>query len=260
MKRTTILAAIFTTLLFHSTVYASDTGVEAAVPVHSLSDEWKHQLMIYGWLAYPDGTATFQVPDGGGGEEDVESEFPDKLDLFLMATYRGEIDKFSLIFDGIYLGMSDSDARAIGLITQTDSSLDAWLGSLYGGYNLFNNRWIRFDAVGGIRYLNLSLKYKTTSKVDLLDREPSVRYELYDGVVGVDGAVHITQHIFVPYHFDIGAGSSDLTWRGSAGLGYGFEWGDILVSYRYLYYDLADSWLIEDVEFAGPLVGVNFRF
>ena len=112
-----------------------------------------------------------------------------------MGAYRAEKDKFSVIFDSIYLGMSSTNELTLGKINprtlQTDASLDAWLGSLYGGYNLLSNHWIRLDAVGGLRYLNLTLKEQVSTSGDFLeDQEFSQRFELYDGVVGVDGAVY----------------------------------------------------------------------
>ena len=64
----------------------------------------------------------------------------------------------------------------------------------------------------------------------------------------------------MPYYFDMGAGDSDFTWQGIAGLGYAFHWGEIAAVWRYLYYDLSSGSAINDMNFSGPAIGVTFRW
>ena len=277
MKKLSILIKLFFMgVFFASAASAAEqeatTGnttqkLEVAKPIpgtfHELSNEWKHKVMIYGWLAIPDGTTTFNIPsrDPDEPDEEVESDLPENIDMFFMGTYRGEKGKFTLLFDAIYLGMS-GDNGTDHLDLGVDTSMDAWMASLYGGYNIINNQHVRLDLITGVRYLTISYEADfSAGHIDLIDNaEFSPDIDMWDAVVGVDGSVYINRHWFVPYHFDIGAGSSDLTWRASAGLGYGFSWGDIVASYRKVYYDLGDSKFIQDVEFSGPLVGVSFYF
>ena len=65
---------------------------------------------------------------------------------------------------------------------------------------------------------------------------------------------------YIPYYFDIGTGNSDLTWQGMLGVSYRFGWGEIMLSYRYLYYDMDESKLFEDLTFKGPALGLMIRF
>ena len=71
---------------------------------------------------------------------------------------------------------------------------------------------------------------------------------------------NLKKHWYLPYHFDIGGGDSDLTWRANAGIGYRFDWGDILLTYSYMYYDKGDSGLVKDLDIYGPQLGVVFHF
>jgi hypothetical protein len=64
----------------------------------------------------------------------------------------------------------------------------------------------------------------------------------------------------LPYHFDIGAGESTLTWQAAVGLGYAFRWGDVVAAWRYLDYDLKSRSVIESVNFGGPAIAVGFRW
>ena len=64
----------------------------------------------------------------------------------------------------------------------------------------------------------------------------------------------------MPFHFDIGAGDSDLTLQAMLGLTYGFGWGDIGVAWRYLDYDLKSDGPIKNLNFSGPAAGVAVRW
>lgn len=44
------------------------------------------------------------------------------------------------------------------------------------------------------------------------------------------------------------------------GIGYRFDWGSLIASWRYLDYDFKSSAHVQDLSFSGPLVGVVFRF
>jgi hypothetical protein len=84
---------------------------------------------------------------------------------------------------------------------------------------------------------------------------------LWDGIVGVRGRAQLGAGQWsVPYYFDIGAGSSQLTWQALAGIAYRFGWGDVTLAYRHLYYDQEDDKLLQDFEFSGPALGATFRF
>ena len=71
----------------------------------------------------------------------------------------------------------------------------------------------------------------------------------WDPIIGVRGryAFGAKKSWFVPYYLDVGAGDSDLTWQGLAGLGYAFRWGEVTALYRYLYYDLSSDIGIKDI-------------
>jgi hypothetical protein len=65
---------------------------------------------------------------------------------------------------------------------------------------------------------------------------------------------------FVPYHFDIGTGESDLTWQAAAAIGYAFSWGELMAAYRHVGYDFAAGSPIERLTFTRPAVSVAFRW
>jgi hypothetical protein len=79
-------------------------------------------------------------------------------------------------------------------------------------------------------------------------------------VVGVRGQAKITEHLFVPYHFDVGAGQSRLTWQAMAGIGYEAGWGDTMLVYRHLEWVEGSDDLIQNLSFSGPALALRFHF
>jgi hypothetical protein len=85
--------------------------------------------------------------------------------------------------------------------------------------------------------------------------------DLWDGLVGIRGRTKVGNGNWsVPYYFDIGAGSSDLTWNAMLGLSYTYGWGDLVFAYRHLQYDQDSDSLLQDFSFSGPGFGATFRF
>jgi hypothetical protein len=112
--------------------------------------------------------------------------------------------------------------------------------------------------------LDVDANAKLTVRGPLPPTLPSARLRkeetLWDGIIGVNGRLAFNERWFAPFYVDVGTGDSSLTWQGVAGVGYGFNWGDITLTYRHLYYDQSGDKLIQNLAFSGPAVGVNFRF
>lgn len=94
------------------------------------------------------------------------------------------------------------------------------------------------DIIAGARYFylreNLGLKINIAS-LNVFDRSVTVSDHVWDAIVGVKGHVNLDAKWYLPYNVDIGAGDSDLTLQAMAGVGYRFDWGDVLLTYRYLH-------------------------
>ncbi|MEE8588658.1 MAG: hypothetical protein V3S80_04855 [Sulfurimonadaceae bacterium] len=240
--------------------------VEQVIPVEN--GEWKQSLSIYGWLPSFSGTLNYNIPgEGDDPDRTGESSILDNIDGVFMGTYEVSKNKWSFLGDVIYLKMSDSQEGSISLPPildrpslqiGSDQELTLWLVSVYGGYNTVNNDNVTLDIIAGMRYLSLDTDVSFTLGSQDFNISPSA--ELYDAVIGVKGAVNLNENWYLPYLFDIGGGDSDLTWQASAGLGYRFGWGDVLLTYRYIYYDEGNSDLLKELEAYGPKLGVVFHF
>ena len=218
--------------------------------------DWEHKVSIYGWLPTLDGTLTFQVP--GDPDESADSNAIDSLDSVFMVSYEARKNKWLFLTDLIYLKMS-GDTEGLNPNVNLNLELTAKLYSFYGGYNLSDTNNMSIDVIAGIRYFSLGLDITRTGG-NILNGTLSSEVENYDAVIGLKGKYNINANWYIPYQFDIGAGDSDLTWQANASLGYHFDWGDVIATYRYMHYDKGDSLLLEDFDLYGPKLGVVFHF
>lgn len=180
-----------------------------------------------------------------------------------MGSYEARKNQWSFLLDAIYLKMSDSKEGSVTLLDRTlnaysEQELRVWVVGAYAGYNLVENGDHRLDVIGGMRYLSLDADISFNLNDRHIGISPSA--EIYDGIIGVRGIANLSETWYIPYHLDIGAGDSDLTWQASAGLGYRFGWGDVLLDYRYIYYDEGTAALINTLDVYGPKLGVVFHF
>jgi hypothetical protein len=239
----------------------------------------------YLWLPTIGGTLNYQAPPGTGGGPEVQVgpvDYLEALRFVLMVSGEARKGRELMFTDVVYLSFysEKSAVKAIdfgGTIVSssanvaTTSSLKGGLWTLGLGYAFLTSRPVALDVFGGFRYF--SLRASTDWQIELAVTGPgpgqtfprsgsvSERADLWDGIVGVKGRVGLGRsHWSIPYYMDIGTGSSVLTWQGMLGIAYSFSWGDVMLAYRYLYYDEKDDKLIQDMRFYGPALGVTFRF
>jgi hypothetical protein len=85
--------------------------------------------------------------------------------------------------------------------------------------------------------------------------------ERKDGIIGVRGRIGLGDGKWgIPCYMDVGAGTSKVTFQALTGIQYPFDWIDVNLVWRYLYYDVGSDNLIQTMTLHGPALGVNFRF
>jgi len=255
----------------------------------SPEDQWHFSIMPYLWLPTIEGTINHK---GGGasGSPSVDvkvgpDDYLSELDGALLLAAEARKGKWSFLADVTYFKVSD-DASAVrgvdfnlgpihllsaSLNAGADTEIEATIWTLTGGYNVVQNPSASLDLIAGARYLNMEIttNWRLTASVSspiggavfpatgtISDKE-----DFWDGIVGVRGRVKLDEgNWFMPYHIDVGTGSSDLTWQAQIGVGYAFRWGDALLGYRYLAYEFGDDKLIKDLKLGGFGLAAIFHF
>lgn len=243
----TILACVSMLLLAAQSVFAVGGG------------GWQNHVSIYGWYAGIDGTVEFP----GGSESDVTVEASDVLEdlnLMFMGNYEGRYNRWSFVIDGVYLdvGEKGSTTTALGAAS-VDLNVSSWVVNGGIGYDFFYDDRNTLGVIGGVRYLSLDAEIEAGLEGSST-RSTSENESLTDGFIGLRGHFSINENWYLPYYADIGAGGSDLSYQLFAAIGYRYNWFDVRLGYRHLYFDLGDDRFMEDLQISGPVLGVGFTF
>ena len=249
---------------------------------------WQFSVTPYAWVPSIDGTLRYQLPtQSGSGSADVSKDgasILEALNFAAMIAAEARYQRYSVLTDFIYLdlGATGSKLRDVNfggggnagvganLDRGTESSLSGSLWTLMGGYTVTQGDWGHADIVGGFRLFSLNSETNIRLAGDVTAPGGSASFNrnaklsesatLFDGIIGMRGRIVIGDGFYAPYAFDIGTGSSTLTWQASAGLGYQFSWGGVALGYRHLSYEQSSKNLVQDLSFGGPFLALNFTF
>jgi hypothetical protein len=203
----------------------------------------------------------------------------DALKFAFMGTFQARNGQWGLWTDLVYadFGASRQGSRdfsiggqplPVGLDANLVLDLKTWVWTLTGLYALKSDDEGTMDLLFGTRMLDMS----TTLDWSLNGTGPGVLPPLsgskevsqtnWDAVVGLKGRAYLgnERRWFVPYYLDVGTGESKFTWQANAGVGYRFDWGALVASWRYLSYDFKSGGNVDSLSFGGPLIGVAFKF
>ena len=281
---------IFSVIL--ALVFALGSGVALA---ETKSDKWQYQLtpFPYAWLPVINGTLKYDLQPGSGSPN-VRIGPTDWLDLSNfggVVSFSAKKGNFAIFSDVVYLRTtSKNNGRVVSvedtvttpgtritipvsadLNLNTLTELDGIIWMLAGGYALREPDATTLDVFAGLRFFDVDVvsNWNLTAAITasgggvVLPAQGRINSntDLWDGIVGIRGHIGIAAGLWsVPYHFDVGTGSSVLTWHAMAGLSYAFKWGDLFIVYRHLEYDQNSESLLQSFSFSGPTLGASFRF
>ena len=242
-------------------------------------DDWQWRGTIYAWLPTISGNTAFPS-DGGSPIEADTSDILGGLDFTFMGVLKGRKGSWGFTTDVLYLdvGGRESSSRdlTIGpgeLPADVTASVNLDIKSLVwtvaGTYNLSATSRHEADLLLGARLLDMeqTLKWNFSGNIGDLplpgrSGKSKVSVADWDAVIGITGHSFIGDEgrWAIPYYFDIGTGDSDLTWQAMAGIGYQFDWGALVLTYRYLDYDSGSGSPITDLTISGPMLGASFTW
>jgi hypothetical protein len=259
----------------------ASTGAASAADVDMYDGQWRYSLTPYAW--FPNINQTLQINTRLGGDKTVNVEVkPDSylsdLDFALMGTFEARKGDWALAMDLIYNDFSDEQGKirtvqgpggneSLPIDTNVNVDIKVLIWQGIGSYTVVRNASGTLDMFGGVRYLGLetSTDLSFSGPNGVLGRSggSSDKINVWDGIVGVRGAVNLGENRdwFLPYYLDIGAGNySNWTWQGWAGVGYRFDWGDLVLAYRNLSYSTTGDEVLQDMRLSGPALGATFRW
>lgn len=141
-------------------------------------------------------------------------------------------------------------------------------------YTLLNLPSLYMDGLLGARHIsstvtiNANLNLTGTLNGQYIGSKnivlnPSTTTRTTDPIIGIKGRYRISDSTwYLPYYADIGSGggTTNLTWQALLGVGKAFDWGDLTLGYRALYYDMKSAGSLQKVTFQGVNLGATFHF
>lgn len=139
--------------------------------------------------------------------------------------------------------------------------MTAWVVDFVGSYNLLRTEKATLEALAGARYLSMDVGVSVDADLIPGALQGSGYDRSWDAIAGVRGLAFLSDKWYLNYRFDIGTGEADLTWNAVAQFGRRFNWGSLMLSYRYLHYDFnSDFKMLKDLDVNGPLIGAAREF
>jgi len=292
MLRRIVMAAVLTGLL----AAGGTSGARAQQPTSSGQQTpdasgWIFNVAPYLWTATMEPTVKLNLPPALGGTVSASSSIDfdallQHLNFATMVTADAQYDRFSLLTDFIYLNLGGAGTKLRSLnfpghpsvpIT-ADAQAHAGLNlngktwTMAGGYTLLKGDWGNVDVIAGFRYFGMPIAVDYSLGVTLTgprgngatfggQGSVSGTASLWNGIGGFRGRIRIGDTgLFIPYYFDAGAGSSQLTWQIASGLGYHTNWVDVSLTYRYLTFEQNGNAVLQRLTMYGPQFMATFTF
>jgi len=241
---------------------------QPALSGQASSGEWQFSGDLYMWAPAIKGETA------QGGDIDISfNDIIDNLDLTFMAGLAARKDKFSFLLDVIYMDLEDSSNYTLtrgpfGLrsLSITNLEMTAWVVTPAAAYNVLNTDLIEINLLAGARYLYLKTEADLVRQgpLETIRFSPSVSGHVWDGIVGARGNIKLNKQWTMPFHFDVGAGDTDLTWQAFGGVEYKFTNLSMVAGYRHLEWDFDDNdtggELFDDLYISGPVIGFRYFF
>lgn len=247
-----------------------------AAQAQAANDTWQWELGVYAWL--PAIGATTSFPSGASGPSlDVSAE--DVIESLKM-TFMGQVEArkghWGVWSDLVYADLGGTnrgsrdftvDGQPVSASAKLSLDVKSTVWSLAGIYNLTSTQENMTDLLFGGRMLDMeqTLNWSLSSSIPELPKDSgraSVGGTDWDAIVGLKGRYFLgaDRKWFLPYYADVGTGQSRLTWQVNAGVGYRFDWGSMLATWRYLDYEFESDDALQSMDMNGVLFGAAFQF
>ena len=242
-------------------------------------DAWEFGALIYGYYPSIGGTATF--PNGQSADISVDaSKLIDHLKFAVLGSFEARKGSWGIFSDVMYLNVGEFKSQTrnfsighVGLPADVSASanfdLKTVVWTVAGTYRVMSSQDAVVDLFAGARLLDIkqTLDWTLNGNVGQFPAPGRAgnlenKENFTDGIAGLKGRQGLGKDLkwFIPYYGDIGTGNSELTWQLMGGLGYAFQWGDVIGGYRYLDYKFKSDSKIDSMNLSGPVLGAAFHW
>jgi hypothetical protein len=231
-------------------------------PIAPITNQWKFSLTPYAWLPGISTEAPFI--DTSSSSDVTAGDVLRHLSGAAMLSGQARYGKWGLLADVAHAEFTDENVEGIEVLPATSSAtikLTTFTGAV--SYNVLHEPQLSIDTLVGVRTVNVKVDWSIDFRDPIDDLTLSKRARATDPVIGIKGRSRIkSTDWYIPFYFDMGGqgGRTDMTWQALIGIGKAYPWGDVMLGYRALYYDMKAGEPLQKTKLGGFSFGVGFNF
>lgn len=254
------------TALVISGIFAAQLATAQPVPsttssVTSIQDQWNFSITPYLWGLGVTGSLSYN-----NVSKPVKATLGDLLsDMKFIAMFTAEArtPQYGLYLDALYGDLGTSVAKVVGR-SDLNANITSQLSmiTLAPNFRLYSSKSSHVDGLIGARYLGLNTKTTISDPALNVSTKFKVTENITTAVAGVKGRFNLgDSNYFVPFYIDAGGGQhSSFTSQAYLGIGRAYDWGDVSLVAKNVYYNFKVENANVDLNMLGAAVGVTFRF
>lgn len=262
MNNQTRIAALLSIFWLTFSVNAQPTAGAPNRPTF-VTDQWRYTITPYLWAIGISGSVA-QDGDTLAKVSLSPSNVLSDLKMAGMVQAQAHKGRYGLFVDAIYgdLGKNASTTVSNGLKLDASTRIQMSMVTLAPSYTLYNSPKLYLDGLVGARYFWLNAKTTLSAPQDGLSLTANNTLNLTAAVAGVKGRLNLGDtDYFIPFYLDVGAGqSSSFTTQAYLAVGKSFDWGDVTLGVKNVYYQYKANASNINTNMLGAAVGVTFRF
>lgn len=254
-------AAILCGLLLSPLVNAQPATSNASSSIPTLSDKWSFSITPYAWALGMTGSVSHNGKSLGEIKLTPGNLLSD-LKMAAMVVAEARRGRVGLYLDAMYGDMGKTASKAVNRADLTASTdMRMTLATLAPTYTLYSSPSFFMDGLVGARVM-----WQNASTTISLGDGPSLtessNLQLAAGVAGVKGRWNLgNSKYFVPYYVDVGVGqTSSFTSQAYLGVGREFDWGDVSLVAKNVYYQFKPNDTNVNLNMFGAAIAATFRF
>ena len=226
------------------------------------ADPWRFSVTPYAWALGISGSVSYNDTRLGQVEMSPGNVLSN-LNGAAMVVAQAQRGRLGFYLDAIYGDLTVDNSRTVQQASLNASTrIDMTILTVAPSYTLHQSPSLILDGVLGARFLwqNASTTIRLAETGQSVTGQASVN--LADAIVGLKGRYNLgSSGYFVPFYVDIGGGqSSSLTTQAYVGLGHTFDWGDISLVAKNVYYQFMPNVRTVDLNLFGVAAAATFRF
>lgn len=243
-------------------LYAQPSSSTPQQLTDQVEDRWSYSITPYLWALGVQGSLSQNGNTFGRinlTPADVLSDI--KMGAMVVAEARSRTLGFYL--DAMYGDLGKSVSKVVGRSDlNANATVKLSIATLAPSFTLHNTEGFYLDGLIGVRYLWLNAQTSISDPALRISVNQNDTKSITAAVAGVKGRWNLgNSPYFIPFYVDAGGGqSSSFTSQAYLGIGRKFDWGDLSVVAKNVYYQFKSDNVNMNANLFGGAIAATFRF